>query len=242
MNIGVIFAGGVGKRMNSRVKPKQFINVYGKPIIIHTLEVFEEHEEIDGIVVACLKDWIPYLEELLEKFNIKKVKKIVPGGSSGQESIYNGLVAAEELAAGEKSVVLIHDGVRPLIYHRTISDNIASVKEHGSAITSVTVKETVLVVSKDNSIDSVPKREDTRLARAPQSFYLDEIIGAHRKAMAENRYDFIDSCSMMQYYGKKLYLIEGPQENIKITTPDDFYPMRALLDAKEEAQIYGLEE
>ena len=242
MNIGVIFAGGVGKRMNSRVKPKQFINVYGKPIIIHTLELFDNHEEIDAIAVACLEDWIPYLEELLEKFNIKKVKKIVPGGASGQESIYNGLKAAEEIAGGEKSIVLIHDGVGPLIHAKTISDNIASVKEHGSAITSVTVKETVLVVSKDNSIDSVPKREDTRLARAPQSFYLDEIIGAHRKAIAENRFDFIDSCSMMQYYGKKLYLIEGPQENIKITTPDDFYTMRALLDAKEEAQIYGLEE
>ena len=242
MNIGVIFAGGVGKRMNSRVKPKQFINVYGKPIIIHTLELFDNHEEIDAIAVACLEDWIPYLEELLEKFNIKKVKKIVPGGASGQESIYNGLKAAEEIAGGEKSIVLIHDGVRPLIHAKTISDNIASVQEHGSAITSVTVKETVLVVSKDNSIDSVPKREDTRLARAPQSFYLDEIIGAHRKAIAENRFDFIDSCSMMQYYGKKLYLIEGPQENIKITTPDDFYTMRALLDAKEEAQIYGLEE
>lgn len=242
MNIGVIFAGGVGKRMNSRVKPKQFINVYGKPIIIHTLELFDNHEEIDAIVVACLEDWIPYLEELLEKFNIKKVKKIVPGGSCGQESIYHGLQAAEEVAGGEKSIVLIHDGVRPLIHAKTITDNIASVKEHGSAITSVTVKETVLVVSKDNSIDSVPKREDTRLARAPQSFYLDEIIGAHRKAIAENKLDFIDSCSMMQYYGKKLYLIEGPQENIKITTPDDFYTMRALLDAKEEAQIYGLEE
>ena len=242
MNIGVIFAGGVGKRMNSRVKPKQFINVYGKPIIIHTLELFDNHEEIDAIAVACLEDWIPYLEELLEKFNIRKVKKIVPGGASGQESIYNGLKAAEEIAGGEKSIVLIHDGVRPLIHAKTISDNIASVKEHGSAITSVTVKETVLVVSKDNSIDSVPKREDTRLARAPQSFYLDEIIGAHRKAIAENRFDFIDSCSMMQYYGKKLYLTEGPQENIKITTPDDFYTMRALLDAKEEAQIYGLEE
>lgn len=242
MNIGVIFAGGVGKRMNSRVKPKQFINVYGKPIIIHTLELFDNHEEIDAIVVACLEDWIPYLEELLEKFNIKKVKKIVPGGSCGQESIYHGLQAAEEVAGGEKSIVLIHDGVRPLIHAKTITDNIASVKAHGSAITSVTVKETVLVVSKDNSIDSVPKREDTRLARAPQSFYLDEIIGAHRKAIAENKLDFIDSCSMMQYYGKKLYLIEGPQENIKITTPDDFYTMRALLDAKEEAQIYGLEE
>lgn len=242
MNIGVIFAGGVGKRMNSRVKPKQFINVYGKPIIIHTLEVFENHEEIDAITVACLKEWIPYLEELLAKFNIRKVKKIVPGGSSGQESIYNGLQAAEEIAGGEKSIVLIHDGVRPLIHEKTITDNIASVREHGSAITSVTVKETVLVVSKDNSIDSVPKRDDTRLARAPQSFYLDEIIGAHRRAMAEDRYDFIDSCSMMQYFGKKLYLIEGPQENIKITTPDDFYTMRALLDAKEEAQIYGLED
>ena len=242
MNIGVIFAGGVGKRMNSRVKPKQFINVYGKPIIIHTLELFDNHEEIDAIAVACLEDWIPYLEELLEKFNIKKVKKIVPGGASGQESIYHGVKAAEEIAGGEKSIVLIHDGVRPLIHAKTISDNIASVQEHGSAITSVTVKETVLVVSKDNSIDSVPKREDTRLARAPQSFYLDEIIGAHRKAIAENKLDFIDSCSMMQYYGKKLYLIEGPQENIKITTPDDFYTMRALLDAKEEAQIYGLEE
>ena len=143
MNIGVIFAGGVGKRMNSRVKPKQFINVYGKPIIIHTLELFDNHEEIDAIAVACLEDWIPYLEELLEKFNIKKVKKIVPGGASGQESIYNGLKAAEEIAGGEKSIVLIHDGVRPLIHAKTISDNIASVKEHGSAITSVTVKETV---------------------------------------------------------------------------------------------------
>ena len=216
MNIGVIFAGGVGKRMNSRVKPKQFIDVYGKPIIIHTLELFENHPDIDAIAVACLEDWIPYLKDLLEKFNIKKVKKVVPGGASGQESIYNGLKAAEEIANGEKSIVLIHDGVRPLINEKTITDNIESV------------------------IEDVPNREDTRLARAPQSFYLDEIIGAHRKAMAENKYDFIDSCSMMQYYGKKLYLIEGPQENIKITTPDDFYTMRALLDAKEEAQIYGL--
>ena len=237
MNIGVIFAGGVGKRMNSRVKPKQFIDVYGKPIIIHTLELFENHPEIDAIAVACLEDWIPYLQGLLEKFNIKKVKKVVPGGASGQESIYNGLKAAEEIAAGEKSIVLIHDGVRPL----TITDNIESVKKYGSSITCVKVKETVLVVGEDNSIEDVPNREDTRLARAPQSFYLDEIIGAHRKAMAENKYDFIDSCSMMQYYGKKLYLIEGPQENIKITTPDDFYTMRALLDAREEAQIYGLE-
>ncbi|MGN0204631.1 MAG: 2-C-methyl-D-erythritol 4-phosphate cytidylyltransferase [Coprococcus sp.] len=242
MNIGVIFAGGVGKRMNSKVKPKQFINVYGKPIIIHTLEVFDNNPEIDAIAVACLQDWIPYLEELIAKFNIKKVKKIVPGGASGQESIYNGLKAAEEIAQGEKSIVLIHDGVRPLINEKTILDNIASVKKNGSAITSVQVKETVLVVAEDDSINEIPNRKDTRLARAPQSFYLDEILDAHHRAISEGKDDFIDSCSMMQYYGKKLYLIDGPQENIKITTPDDFYTMRALLDAKEEAQIYGYNE
>ena len=136
---------------------------------------------------------------------------------------------------------MIHDGVRPMIYKKTIDDNLQSVREHGSAITSVAVKETVLVVSEDNSIKEVPNRKDTRLARAPQSFYLDEIIGLHRRAIAEGKDDFIDSCSMMQYYGRKLYLIDGPQENIKITTPDDFYTMRALLDAKEEAQIFGFE-
>ena len=114
MNIGVIFAGGVGKRMNSRVKPKQFIDVYGKPIIIHTLELFENHPEIDAIAVACLEDWIPYLQELLEKFNIKKVKKVVPGGASGQESIYIGLKPAHQIGAGEKSIVLMHTGVRPV--------------------------------------------------------------------------------------------------------------------------------
>ena len=241
MNIGVIFAGGVGKRMNSRVKPKQFLNVYGKPIIIHTLEVFDSHPDIDAIVVACLEEWIPYLQELIEKYNLKNVKKIVPGGRSGQESIYHGLQAAKQVAGQEKSIVLIHDGVSPMIYKKTIDDNLQSVREHGSAITSVAVKETVLVVSEDNSIKEVPNRKDTRLARAPQSFYLDEIIGLHRRAIAEGKDDFIDSCSMMQYYGRKLYLIDGPQENIKITTQDDFYTMRALLDAKEEAQIFGFE-
>ena len=169
------------------------------------------------------------------------MKEVVEGGATGQDSIYNGLCAAERVANGEESVVLIHDGVRPLIRPKTISDNIESVKKRGSSITSVVVKETVLIVDDDNGIDEVPNRSRSRLARAPQSFWLKDIIGAHRKAIAENRHDFIDSCSMMQHYGHKLYLIDGPQENIKITTPDDFYTMRALLDAREDEQIYGLE-
>ena len=205
------------------------------------MEVFDSHPDIDAIVVACLEEWIPYLQKLIEKYNLKKVKKIVPGGRSGQGHLSWLTGSRSRSLKKEKSIVLIHDGVRPMIYKKTIDDNLQSVREHGSAITSVAVKETVLVVSEDNSIKEVPNRKDTRLARAPQSFYLDEIIGLHRRAIAEGKDDFIDSCSMMQYYGRKLYLIDGPQENIKITTPDDFYTMRALLDAKEEAQIFGFE-
>ncbi len=242
MNIAVIFAGGVGSRMHSKQRPKQFLEMYNKPIIIHTLEYFENHAEIDAIVVACVEDWIPYLEELLVKFRIGKVRKVVPGGKTGQLSIYQGLCAAKEVAGDEKSVVLIHDGVRPLINEKVITDNIASVKKYGSAITTAVVKETILVVKDDEGvIDYVPSRKNSRVAKAPQSFWLDDILDAHHRALAEGQTDFIDSCTMMQYYGKQLHLIDGPYENIKITTPDDFYTMRAILEARENAQIYGME-
>ena len=219
-------------------RPKQFLEMHKKPIIIYTLEHFENHKDIDAIVIACVEEWIPYLEEMLYKFNITKVKKIVPGGETGQMSIYNGLMAAKDVSGNEKSIVLIHDGVRPLIDEQVISDNIASVLKNGSAITSAVVKETIMVVKEDNSIDYVPDRANSRVAKAPQSFFLDDILEAHGKAQKEGRKDFIDSCTMMKYYGYNLFLIDGPYENIKITTPDDFYTMRALLDAKENAQIY----
>ena len=242
MNIAILFAGGVGSRMNSKAKPKQFLEIHGKEIIIHTIELFEKHQEIDAIVISCVENGVSYLNELLKKYNIQKVKAVVVGGTTGQLSIYNGLKEAQKIANGEKSVVLIHDGVRPLINAKTISDNIECVIANDSSITCVKVKETVLVVSEDNSIEYVPSREDSRLARAPQSFWLDEILQVHNKAMGDGITDFIDCCTMMQFYKKKLYLIEGPQENIKITTPDDFYIMRAILEARENSQIYGLIE
>ena len=238
MNIAVIFAGGSGQRMRSGDIPKQFLNLHQKPIIIYTLEIFERHPDIDAIVVACKEDWIAHLEELVYKYRIDKVKKIVPGGATGQMSIYNGLKAAEETANGEESVVLVHDGVRPLINEETITKNIESVKAHGSAITTAIVKETILVVDEDESIREVPDREKSRVAKAPQSFWLADILAMHEKAQSEGILNFIDSCTMMKHYGHPLYLVDGPYENIKITTPDDFYTMRALLDAKEDAQLY----
>lgn len=242
MNIAVIFAGGVGTRMRSKERPKQFLTMHDKPIIIHTLEKFENHPQIDKIVVACISDWIPHLESLIKKYGLKKIYKVVPGGKSGQQSIYYGLCAAEEVAKGEESIVLIHDGVRPLINEALISANIDSVVRHNSAITSVAAKETVVEVSESGKVISIPDRNSLRIARAPQSFWLNEILDAHRNAIRDAKEDFVDSCSLMRYYGKDLYLIDGPQENIKITTPDDFYIMRAIIDAKENAQIYGIEE
>lgn len=242
MNIAVIFAGGVGSRMHSKDRPKQFLEMYNKPIIIHTLEYFENHSMIDAIVIVCIKDWIPYLNRLLYKFRIEKVKSVVPGGETGQLSIYNGLKSAKQIAKDEKSIVLIHDGVRPLINEKVISDNIQSVIKYGSAITTAKVKETILVVNEGTAtIDYVPSRNNSRVAKAPQSFWLDDILKAHEKALSEGEKNCIDSCTMMQRYGYDLYLIDGPGENIKITTPEDFYTMRAILEAKENEQIYGLE-
>ncbi len=241
MNIAVIFAGGTGTRMNSKEKPKQFLRMHDKPIIIHTLEKFQNNENIDAIVIACIKEWINYLSYLIDYYHISKVKKIVPGGETGQMSIYAGLNAAKEISYDNNAVVLIHDGVRPLINNDVINDNIESVIHNGSAITSVNVTETIMEVNDDKSIRYIPDRTHSRLARAPQSFFLDEILSVHNKALSEGKKDFIDSCTLMSYYGKKMYLIDGPIENIKVTTPQDFYIMRAILDAQENSQIYGLE-
>lgn len=243
MNIAVIFAGGVGSRMHSKERPKQFLEMYNKPIIIHTLEHFQNHPMIDAIVVVCIESWISYLNELLYKFRIEKVRKVVPGGETGQLSIYHGLKAAKEVANEEKAVVLIHDGVRPLITEKLITNNIEAVRRYGSAITTAKVKETILVVNEqDSSIDYVPSRNNSRVAKAPQSFWLDEILSAQEKALAKGERDWIDSCTLMQEYGFKMHLIDGPSQNIKITTPEDFYTMRAILEAKENEQIYGFED
>ena len=242
MNIGVIFAGGVGSRMHSKEKPKQFLELHGKPIIIYTLEHFEKNEEIDAVAVACVEEWIPYLNALLEKFHIKKVKKVVAGGETGQLSIYSGLNAAKEIAGGKRAIVLIHDGVRPLITPALLSENIKCVKEHGTAITAGIVKETIVVVDENGCVEQVPSRKNSRVAKAPQSFWLEDILGVHEQALRDGVRDSIDSCTLMKQYGHVLHMVDGPYENIKITTPDDYYTLRAILDAKEDAQIYGYGE
>lgn len=238
MNIAVIFAGGTGRRMQTTSRPKQFLEYNGKPIIVYTLELFDNHPMIDGIVVACVEDWIPFLEKMLKKFEVNKVLKIVPGGDTGQDSIYNGLSAAKELSQDDHDIVLIHDGVRPLITEQTISDNIKIVKKEGSCITCIPATETFIVTQPDGGLD-IPTRSNSLIARAPQSFYLKEILAAHEQARNEGRHDFIDSCSMMHNYGHRLGKVIGPMENIKITTPTDFFVFKAMVEVHENQQIFG---
>lgn len=239
MNYAVIFAGGTGTRMNSKTRPKQFLTLYGKEIIIHTLEKFDEHPEIDGISVVCIEEWIDYLKKIIERFQIKKVKWISPGGKTGQESIYNGLKAIQD-DVEEDSVVLIHDGVRPLIDGELISNNIASVKKYGNSITVVPAVETVMLVDENEEITQSIDRSRCRVVRAPQGFIYKDLMAAHEKYRAEGVNSWIDSASMMSAEGYKLHQVLGRPENIKITTPSDYYTFRAILEAEENSQIFGL--
>lgn len=235
----LIFAGGTGKRMNTKTLPKQFLELHGKPIIIHTIEHFESHPEIKDIVVVCVDDWLDYCKDLLAKFNIKKVSQVVPGGETGQMSIFNGLEALREKYQGNDDYVLIHDGVRPLIDEEIISKNIESVKKYGTAITVKPVIETVVQVDEEDIINNVIERSTCQTAVAPQSFVLSEIYSLHMRAQAEKLFDMTDSATLARYFGLPLHTVMGGSENIKITTPSDFYIFRAIYEARENAQIFG---
>ena len=240
MNTALIFAGGAGHRMNTKTRPKQFLELHGKPILIHTIDVFELHPEIDSIAVVCLKPWIPYAQKLMRRYQIEKVRWIVAGGDTGQQSIRNGLDALEAAGLPEDTLVLIHDGVRPLIDANTISRNIACAGKYGNAITVTPAIETIIDVTSRDEVNNIMDRSVCRLARAPQTFRLGEILGAHKRAEAEGKLTMIDSAMLMAWYGAKLHIVEGPAENIKITTPSDFYVFRAIFEARENSQIWGI--
>ena len=240
-NIAVIFAGGTGSRMNTDI-PKQFLEVNNKPIIIYTLEYFQNHSEIDKIFISCVEEWIEYLKLQIEKYSISKVIKVIPGGSTGQDSIYRGLKEAEKTCNSD-DIVLIHDGVRPFITDDLISRNINDTKLYGTSITCTSCNET-FIISKDGSmVDNVPIRKESFNAQAPQAFRLKEIIDAHECIRKTNpNYDnVVDSCTLFNMLNKDTHLTEGVRGNIKITNPVDVYIFRAWLDYKNSNEkVIGL--
>ncbi len=243
MNYAVVFAGGIGSRMQSQSGvPKQFLKLHGKTIIEYTLEHFENCVDVDAVAVAIVADHLDYMRHIVKKAGFEKVKWVVPGGASGQESIFHGLRAIYEGTEHDANdTVLIHDGVRPLIEPALLSSAIECVKKNGSAVTIVPAIETIITVDENGMIKETMDRSECRMARAPQGYFLEELYAMHEQARAEGKaHIYIDSASMMLANGKKLYTIEGKSENIKITTPFDFYAFKSILDAKENQQVWGI--
>ena len=237
MNVAVIFAGGHGGRMQRYSRPKQFLEYRNKPVVVYTIEIFQHIAEIDGIVVVCLEDWIPYLRSQVEKYQLTKVVEVVPGGRRGQDSIYNGLACVEQHYPDD-TMVLIHDGVRPLAMEKSIIECIEVAKEKGNCVVCVPSTETVVTRS-EGALDIID-RDSLLIARAPQCFVLKDVLAAHRQAQVEGRHDFVDTCTMMHHYGHEFHTIIGSMENIKITTPADFFMFRSIIEAREEGAIFGL--
>ena len=234
----LIFAGGAGRRMNARSLPKQFLQVYGKPVIIHTLEHFEYHELVDEIVIVCLKNWIDELKGMLNRFGIRKVTIIVPGGKNGHKSIWEGLKAMRDTTA-DQDIVLIHDGVRPLINEELIDANIRAVRKYGNAITCEAARESVVMSSNGIDIQQVPNRDFMYVAKAPQSFRFGEVYEAYEQAEKAG-YQTIDSSHLYGIQKRHMHLLHSTRNNMKITEPADFYIYKALYEAMEAQQIYGL--
>ena len=246
-NIAIIFAGGTGQRFGSEI-PKQFIKIYGKEIIIQTLEKFQNNPEIDEIYIGCIKEWIPFLEKLLKKHNISKVPEngVVSGGNTGQDTIYKILCRARENNSDD-SIVLINDGVRPNITPREIHENIESVKENGSAITCIPFQETPVLSADGKHLDATLDRNQLYRGVAPQSFRLGHILDAHELIREndpnyEKDYDgakIVDSASLVTVaFGEKCSIVAGNPNNIKVTNMDDFFSLLGLMQKDDIANYF----
>lgn len=239
--IAMVFAGGTGQRMGSEI-PKQFLKVSGKEIIIHTLELFENNENVDEIYVACIEDWIPYLNTLIKKYNINKVKEVFPGGKTGQDSIFLSLQKAKY--NNDNAIVLVHDGVRPLVSDETITNCIMTTEAYGNAITVTPCYETPIKSIDGKLVSEMPQRQLMYTAQAPQCFYLNDIYGVHlnERRINPNYEGIVDSCGLMFNNGIRCHLVYGNRGNIKVTTPEDFCTLLGNFNARDYSQVLELQE
>ena len=230
MNIALIIAGGSGARMHQDI-PKQFLTVNEKPVIVYTLEAFQNHAEIDQIAVVCINGWEQVLRAYANQFNITKLKYIIPGGRNGQDSIRNGVFELEK--HGKKDdLVLIHDAIRPMVSPEIISDCIVKTKQYGCAIATIPCAEAMVQTQDGNvSIGSYP-REKLKRTQTPQGFPLGKICDLHRKALEEGITNSVASCTLMIELGEQVYFSAGSEKNIKLTTVEDIDIFKALLLAE----------
>lgn len=222
----MIFAGGIGARMKSLDIPKQFIDVDGKPIIIRTLEHFSKHPEVDTIVISCIPDKIDYLWGLIKEHRIEKVQNIVGGGANGHQSIHNGLVAVEEISKPE-DVVLICDGVRPMLSQKLISDCIETAREFETAVPVTPSIDSVLESPDGQTCCKSLPRKEMFITQAPQGYTMKKIMWAHDEAEKRGITNPISSSELLIELGETVRIFQGIRENIKVTTPEDLQTLRS---------------
>ncbi|OUP07324.1 IspD/TarI family cytidylyltransferase [Anaeromassilibacillus sp. An200] len=237
MNVGLILAGGNGSRMGQDI-PKQFINIYDKPVIIYTLEGFQRHPEIDMIVVVCVDGWHDVLRAYSKQFGIDKLKEIVSNGNTAQESIRNGLFALEKYCTSD-DIVIIHDGIRPMIENFVLSDIIVKCRKYGNAVTSLPYNEQIFVADDEISTTKYIPRETLRRVSTPQAYTYGKILWAYQKAFQENigLQDGTYANTLMVELGERLYFAAGSEKNIKLTTKDDLELFKAYIKMEKDVWL-----
>ena len=234
MNTAIIIAGGSGRRMGQDI-PKQFINVYDKPVIVYTLEGFQQHPQIDAIEVVCLDGWHDVLRAYASQFGITKLKWITGGGATGQESIRNGVFALEGVLADDDTVI-IHDGIRPLIDAEVLTDVIVTCEKYGNAVTSMPYNEQIFIMDDEISTVKYIPRETIRRVATPQAYKFGQLRDAYREAFATKTgiYGSSYANTMMADLGDRLYFAAGSDKNIKLTTKDDLELFKAYVKADKD--------
>jgi 2-C-methyl-D-erythritol 4-phosphate cytidylyltransferase len=230
MNIALIVAAGSGSRMGNADKPKQFLPIYGKPLMIHTIEAFEVHDEIDAIVVVTNEAYIDQVKVWCKQYDLGKIKAVVAGGDSRQISVHNGLQAVKALSKDPKNdIVLIHDAARPLISQRIITDNIRVCEKYDAVDTVIKASDTIVRRVNEETISDIPARNELYQGQTPQSFKLSLILDAHEYVKTHEVNNVTDDCKLVLSLGKEVRLVEGSKQNFKITTFDDLMMLKALL-------------
>ena len=229
-NIAIIIAGGKGNRMGQDI-PKQFINVYDKPVLIYTLESFEKHPDIDEIEVVCIDGWHDILRAYAKQFNITKLKYIVSGGETGQESIRNGVYNLEGKVKPNDNII-VHDGIRPLVEPAVLSDVIVKCNQYGNGVTSLPYNEQIFVIDDEFSTTKYIPRETLRRVSTPQAYKFKLIYEKYKEAYKKEIgiYGSSYTNTMMVELGVRLYFAAGSDKNIKLTTKDDLELFKAYLN------------
>ena len=236
-NIALILAGGIGARMHQDI-PKQFINVYDKPVIVYTMEAFQKHPNIDAIEIVCLDGWHDILRAYAKQFGITKLENIVNGGMCGQTSIRNGLEDIALRHTSPEDIVLIHDAIRPMVSGEIISDNIRVCYEHGNAITVVPFTAAMLKTQDSVSSSEQIPRDNLKITQTPQTFFLQDILSIHKEALEKGITNSVASCTLYIELGKTLYMSAGSEKNLKLTTAEDIEIFKALLNAKKDSWLH----